>query len=475
MLPKNGANSRRNDKLSSKQFVSQRKEGIVESSSSTPVSLHIMNLAIFPFAVYVLARILTRTNLTQFQTLCKNHKPFYYVPVILWTYQAGYDIFINGGVAKSLKHRSLTNKQLLKLLKFIIAVPTLFLFPVFPCINHLNHQKDPSHRNKKRESDNVNMSNIMINTTKNNCSTTNDPDTDGIVNSKKALKATSIKYENIKNPFIMLIGISTFDKDKVLDIFEITNLPGVKKDMASLKTLFQTHYNEAHVRDIQSYLKQKDDTFYVTRYDIVHFLNDCAVQLNKMKTQAEDKNKININNNHNISGGDIDSLIIYYSGHGFENNDTIDSDGEIFSLDEFKYQLKDTLKDKPKLYFFDCCRHLQIGKVDENEAKRMETKGAVSQVSLFDSRHKKEIDFQNIMSFYATADGKYINEDETGSKMKRAIMKCFNHCRGKEKSYTLHELSMLLKNEIQQDMENDTNLQIPEVSNFFTKEYNISM
>ena len=303
------------------------------------------------------------------------------------------------------------------LFKFLLAVPTLLYFPF-----------------------------IKINITSNN-------------------NVCQIEYKDIKNPFIILIGISTFDEKQVLNKYEqITNLKGVKVDMKELSDLFTKYYNCENVRNIQNYIKKSNkhnyndkennsvkNPYFVKRKQIMNFLNECRIQIRKRKN--------------------IDSLMVYYSGHGFERDFTIDSSGKIFSLYEIKYELRDVLTDKPKLYFFDCCRNLELPQIDETEMKNTQFKGTSIRKE-WSFPLKCHCDFQNILTLYATADGKGIFEHpEHGSRMRRAITKYFNN---KPDSLTLHQLLLWLKDEIQKDNKYDKNIQTPEVSDFVTKEYNLT-
>ena len=60
---------------------------------------------------------------------------------------------------------------------------------------------------------------------------------------------------------------------------------------------------------------------------------------------------------------EVDCLILYYAGHGFENDFLIDSNGKIFSFNEIKSMFDerncDELKNHPKIYLHDGCRSLK--------------------------------------------------------------------------------------------------------------------
>eukprot|EP01084_Bolivina_argentea_P051361 94475_1 len=70
----------------------------------------------------------------------------------------------------------------------------------------------------------------------------------------------------IKNPLILLIGISKYDKQKCNQFKMSNTLEGVEKDINELTNLFRNTYNYQHVYTIQEYIEQ-DDT-YRSNYDI---------------------------------------------------------------------------------------------------------------------------------------------------------------------------------------------------------------
>ena len=264
----------------------------------------------------------------------------------------------------------------------------------------------------------------------------------------------------IRNPYIILIGISNF---KGYD-----DLKCVTNDIDKIETILKkNNYN-----NIKKLVKPNGNV------DITH-INECLRQaaikireINNKKTQSKDSSNEHDEDKNKTSEA-IDSLILYYSGHGFENDYTVDSNGNIFSLYKLKHPFNeddfDALQGKPKFYFFDCCRNMKLPKQAVNKWEK--TKGGnISYTSGFASQAAT-----NTLSFYATSDTKYVNEiknDKHGNnegKMAHAFANCFEtNCiynQFNSKQRNMNQLLYTLKNQIQQDKRDLLNVVYQYISN----------
>ena len=153
----------------------------------------------------------------------------------------------------------------------------------------------------------------------------------------------------------------------------------------------------------------------VAKSSITNFLWDCARSIKKNLQNNDEKQH-------------IDSVIVYYSGHGYVNDAVVDGNGEVFSFREIQHELmrktiggdKKKMKNIPFFYFKDTCRKMSV---PQNEIKNMRSRGAVIEIGVIE---EKKIDTKNTFTLNATINGKSIREStETGSALAKAICQNF--------------------------------------------------
>lgn len=326
------------------------------------------------------------------------------------------------------------------IVRFLVSMAFVWIFPHYLVYFSKKHKNS---KNTKNQSDTENNDDSRILTTE---SMQNDDE-----------KNTTNICDIIRNPYVILIGLSTFDQQNVLAKLKchVDNLTGVKNDITKLEQLFAKRFGDDNVKSICGDLDKKS---------IDKFLNTCFVNI--------------ADHNKDSKQDSIDALILYFSGHGFENNYAIDSKGKIFSLFEFKYKFREkiltALKGRPQLYFHDCCRNLkfpiQDAEMKSNDFELSSWKDKGYRMTLIHP-YRSKCNLQNVLTFNATADAQSVNEDkEYGSKMAKAMIECFENL---DTNQTLGQLLYCLKQKIQSNME-DNHLQTPEVCNFLPRDYYIA-
>eukprot|EP01084_Bolivina_argentea_P294868 507498_1 len=139
------------------------------------------------------------------------------------------------------------------------------------------------------------------------------------------------KEKRFQNPCILLIGIAEYDEKWLNDPdnrkYNLKQLNGVKTDIKDLKKIF-TKLKFQNIFTIQKYIKSKkvknQKPWSATKKDMINF---CI----KYRTHIHE-NELKDN---------IDSLIVYFSGHGAQNDWLIDSNGEQISLFQIKCLFND--------------------------------------------------------------------------------------------------------------------------------------
>ena len=120
-------------------------------------------------------------------------------------------------------------------LKFLIRVAILVCYPWtnFPAIKNNDNLNDGTDTNSTRQAPNTVATSDNSKDTSINIVV--DPDKE---------KNNAIFCDQIKNPFVILIGIGTFDEKSVRKKYDVKDLNGVKVDMDNLQRLFENKYGE---------------------------------------------------------------------------------------------------------------------------------------------------------------------------------------------------------------------------------------
>ena len=157
---------------------------------------------------------------------------------------------------------------------------------------------------------------------------------------------------NMVNPLVLAICISNYDGDK------FDNLKGVKQDMNTLKALWKGTFgfemitnkinkktNEYHVEDLQFWTK----------------LDEARYTLNKRNDEKNDSDSDSGNNSGCDNKKDrYDGLIFVFAGHGYKAG-IFTSDGKRIQMEKIKKHFSSknvpSLKDSPKIFVIDACRH----------------------------------------------------------------------------------------------------------------------
>ena len=186
-------------------------------------------------------------------------------------------------------------------------------------------------------------------------------------------KVLKSKKGIITNPLILLIGISKYDTKRCKQFQMDKRLDGVEIDIENLQTLFKNVYNYTHIKTIQDYIdgdpqfRKNCDKWAATDKIVQAFCKCFSTRETIMK----------------LSGTPIDSLIVCYSGHGCENDWLFCSNGELLSLYEIKNYFNEEkcplLKDKPKLFYIDCCRQPIFSKFTTKQNDYIKNRGCGAQ------------------------------------------------------------------------------------------------
>ena len=168
----------------------------------------------------------------------------------------------------------------------------------------------------------------------------------------------------VRNPFVIIIGIVDYESP-----FE--SLPAVKKDVEQMKYLWRITYKYQHVSCANDEIGD-----YMTKSQLMEFINSqlqfVEININKLR---------------------IDGLIFVYSGHG--GTDSYGNNGiDIICSDKYGIFLEHdlqkaiwsnckSLRDKPKIFYMDCCRGLS--QIDQNDQLHIKSPQTDSKFELFDS------------------------------------------------------------------------------------------
>ena len=185
----------------------------------------------------------------------------------------------------------------------------------------------------------------------------------------------------LQNPYVVIIGIDDYNSNYNE---KLPNLPGVKQDIYKMAYLWNKIYGYKNV-SIGCNYSSKDNSGNNNVSEEKSSRKDKEIE---HKLEQEFGNIINQNKvNNGINFGDYlvkirsgidfleknDGLIFYYSGHGIKN--------KIILANGKRYWIKDIistfdgkscvhLRDKPKVFIFDCCRGNDIAETyDVNKKK----------------------------------------------------------------------------------------------------------
>ena len=193
----------------------------------------------------------------------------------------------------------------------------------------------------------------------------------------------------IKNPLILLIGISIYDEATCDRIDLDSELEGVKLDIAGYQSVFKESYHYKHVYSIDEYIESK-----------FRGLN---------KWSAPNPMIIKKFCNHYLYTSEVDGLLVCFSGHGFENDWILCGNGETLSLFEIKNYFKDILNvNIPKYFLMGCCREgLFLKKFIDVDKENMKKRGRKT----YHSNEESLTDSTNQCTLYATSNYQSAPED----------------------------------------------------------------
>eukprot|EP01084_Bolivina_argentea_P022240 41336_1 len=197
----------------------------------------------------------------------------------------------------------------------------------------------------------------------------------------------------ISHPFVMIIGVTTYNKKKSKGW---KHLAGVEQDVKRMKDLFQHKLQFGHKTDVYV-LTDYDEYKNASKRDIIKFIKLCE--------RTVDEQKVNKYR--------YDALICIVSGHGIQGS-LVASDGKYVDINKFLFNKFNAdnielLANRPKIFIFDTCR----GKVPARvKTKFINVRGA-------------ELISQNVESgfriSYATTKGKTAPSHETGGAFIQAL------------------------------------------------------
>lgn len=150
-------------------------------------------------------------------------------------------------------------------------------------------------------------------------------------------------------------------------------------------------------------------------------LSDIDTFLKKMRKNIGDTNK-------SKNKESIDALIFYFSGHGFDDDLFIDSNGMVFGIDVFKKEFVESklscLKNRPKFFFIDTCRSSFLPEkrylYKDNQQKYIHRR--MHTITL---PTRNAIDESSYITIYATSRLKQIALRKKGSNSKKALIEHF--------------------------------------------------
>ena len=265
----------------------------------------------------------------------------------------------------------------------------------------------------------------------------------GKTNIRGILARNRLKSQCMTNPFVILIGIEDYTKAQ-----EYQSLDGVKQDIYRMIHLWCDIYGYKNISMvfISSNNNKKAVIKKLDQYKA--FLNFPLKNISSMDILSDRQ-----------SFGDYlarirsfidykdenDGIIFYYSGHGVKDK-IILSNGKPFAIQEiintFDGKHCVSLRNKPKIMIYDCCRGSGIGQTysekeqeKEKEKAKPKTRGNQNN-NWYDNMHHVNSGLATIFSNFA---GYSINDSEYGGCLTRAIEETFKDPKLIEKS-SLHDL-----------------------------------
>ena len=207
----------------------------------------------------------------------------------------------------------------------------------------------------------------------------------------------------IQNGLVLNICISKYGSNNFED------LQGAKHDMTKLIDLWKNKFGYKMICNDYD----KNTMPYVSQNDFLQKLDECRMELRSNK------------NNY-------DGLIFVFSGHGYKTS-IVTSDSLYVPIDKIKKHFSakeiEKLKDKPKIYIFDCCRSmsdhaslpLEDGSrlVSQKTEKRGIGKSGLNENSNLEFYHP----FSNTIEIYGNTQGYAVNGTDEGGSLIELITK----------------------------------------------------
>ena len=268
---------------------------------------------------------------------------------------------------------------------------------------------------------------------------------------------------NMVNPLVLAICISNYDSDK------FDNLKGVKKDMETLKALWKDTFgfemitntinkttNEYHVKEIKFWTK----------------LDDARKKVNKRNDETDDSGDSgdsgdsDSDKNSNNKKDRYDGLIFVFAGHGYKDG-IYTSDTKKIELKRIKKHFSSTkvpsLKDSPKIFIIDACRHpgKALPCTDDmlyKDPKFNETRGGNEQLPKFKFYHP----FVNMLEIYGNTRGySVLGSDEKGGSLVLVLSKYLSHAHNsKHSDMTLQQILNGMKCELHKKTNGNQTIEI---------------
>ena len=236
------------------------------------------------------------------------------------------------------------------------------------------------------------------------------------------------KSKYILNPFVVLIGIEDYDKDKT----GLTPLDGVTNDIYRMAHLWCDIYkyknmsiallpnhNNSNTNSMKTGLESAKYKQYFNfplknakSQDILSSFASLKRYLGKIAST------INLNE-------DIDGLIFYYSGHGDKDGIILPNANKeryIWShlMKIFDGDKCNTLINKPKIMIYDCCRGGNIAQT----IKSVKPQKARGDDDWYDEYYHKNSGFATI---FANFTGDKVNDQKCGGSLTRSIEQVFEN------------------------------------------------